>query len=59
MIRPLIPADDGSGRPRDECGEVLIAHHDANLVAAVGIFGVRMIQRFRQLLVEQQALKAN
>ncbi|CCC32952.1 hypothetical protein SBG_3909 [Salmonella bongori NCTC 12419] len=38
---------------------VLITDHDANLVAAVGIFGARTIQRFRQLLVEQQALKAD
>ncbi|GAB5737303.1 hypothetical protein JMUB7487_27310 [Staphylococcus aureus] len=38
---------------------VFIADHDANLVAAMGIFGARTIQSFRQLLVEQQALKAD
>ncbi|SQH95567.1 Uncharacterised protein [Salmonella enterica subsp. salamae] len=38
---------------------VFIADHDANLVAAMGIIGARAIQRFRQLLVEQQPLKAD
>ncbi|HID8799497.1 TPA: hypothetical protein ACXE2Y_003577 [Klebsiella variicola] len=38
---------------------VFIADHDANLVSAMAIFGARTIQSFRQLLVEQQGLKAD